>query len=362
MAGSGVGGDGRRERPFVAWMDTTAATAQQTASQAMAAAAAYEAAFAMTVPPPVIAANRSLLLSLIATNILGQNTPAIAATEAQYAMMWAQDAAAMYGYAAASATASLLTPFTPPQPTTNPAGLAGQGAAVSQATATSASTDAQAVLSQVTSTVPTALQQLASPLSSTSESSTGSLSSLSSTLSSVNPALSMTSSVGWISSALLSNANQLKSLMPAINAASTTTLKWGLAGALASGALRTPGSAGLGGAALSAGMGRAATVGTLSVPQTWASAAPAMSAAAAALPSTTLAAAPGATAGAPVSMLGAPLATSAKLTFASCPASKWYRPRRPSGNKQRKFSGCPFRSRPTSVASHAAKSPQPGST
>ncbi|GAB4920091.1 hypothetical protein MAHJHV45_47290 [Mycobacterium avium subsp. hominissuis] len=67
----------------VAWMDTTAATALQTASRAMAAAAAYESAFAMTGGGTVIAANRSLLLSLIATNILGQNTPAIAATEAQ---------------------------------------------------------------------------------------------------------------------------------------------------------------------------------------------------------------------------------------------------------------------------------------
>ncbi|ATO62906.2 MULTISPECIES: PPE family protein [Mycobacterium avium complex (MAC)] len=297
--------------PFVAWMDTTAATALQTASRAMAAAAAYESAFAMTVPPPVIAANRSLLLSLIATNILGQNTPAIAATEAQYAAMWAQDVAAMYGYAAASASASLLTPFTPPQPTTNPAGLAGQGTAVGQAVGSSASTDAQAVLSQVTSTVPTALQQLASPLSSTSESSTGSLSSLSSSLSSMNPALSMTSSVGWISSALLSNANQMKNLMPAVTAASTAASGPGLTGALASSALGAPGSAGLGGAAVSAGVGRAATVGALSVPQTWASAAPAMSPAATALPSTSLATAPGATTGAPASMLGAPLATMA---------------------------------------------------
>lgn len=297
--------------PFVAWMDTTAATAQQTASQAMEAAAAYESAFAMTVPPPVIAANRSLLLSLIATNILGQNTPAIAATEAQYAAMWAQDVAAMYGYAAASASASLLTQFIPPQPASNPAGLAGQGTAVGQAVGSSASTDAQAVLSQVTSTVPTALQQLASPLSSTSESSTGSLSSLSSSLSSMNPALSMTSSVGWISSALLSNANQLKSLMPAVTAASTAASGPGLTGALASSALGAPGSAGLGGAAVSAGVGRAATVGALSVPQTWASAAPAMSSAATALPSTSLATAPGATTGAPASMLGAPLATMA---------------------------------------------------
>ncbi|WP_279626982.1 PPE family protein, SVP subgroup [Mycobacterium parascrofulaceum] len=47
------------------------------------------------------------------------------------------------------------------------------------------------------------------------------------------------------------------------------------------------------------------------MPQTWASAAPAMSPAATALPSTSLATAPAATTGAPASMLGAPLATMA---------------------------------------------------
>jgi hypothetical protein len=85
--------------PYVAWMSTTAAQAEQTAAQAESAVAAYEAAFAATVPPPLIAANRAQLAALVATNVLGQNTPAIAATEAQYGEMWAQDAAAMYGYA-----------------------------------------------------------------------------------------------------------------------------------------------------------------------------------------------------------------------------------------------------------------------
>ena len=66
----------------VAWMTTTAAQAEQTGAQAKAAAAAFEAAFAMHVPPPVIAANRSLPGLLVATNFLGQNTPAIMATEA----------------------------------------------------------------------------------------------------------------------------------------------------------------------------------------------------------------------------------------------------------------------------------------
>ena len=59
---------------------------------------------------------------MVATNILGQNTPAIATTEAHYAEMWAQDAAAMYGYAGSSAAASTLTPFAAPPATTTSSG------------------------------------------------------------------------------------------------------------------------------------------------------------------------------------------------------------------------------------------------
>ena len=125
--------------PYMEWMTATAAQAEQTATQAKAAAAAYEAAFAMTVPPALIAANRSLLMTLIATNIFGQNTMAIAATETDYAEMWAQDAAAMYGYAGSSAAASTLTPFTSPPPTTNPAGAGSQAAAVAQSSTSSGS-------------------------------------------------------------------------------------------------------------------------------------------------------------------------------------------------------------------------------
>ncbi len=113
--------------PYVAWLQTTAARAEDTAAQARAVVAAYEAAFAATVPPPVIAANRSLLMALIATNFFGQNTPAIAATEAQYAEMWAQDAAAMYGYAGSSAAATTLTPFTPAPRDTDPGGQSTVG-------------------------------------------------------------------------------------------------------------------------------------------------------------------------------------------------------------------------------------------
>ncbi|WP_179475238.1 PPE family protein [Mycolicibacterium vinylchloridicum] len=123
--------------PYITWMQITAGQAEQTATQARAAAAAYEAAFTATVPPPLIAANRATLASLVATNILGQNTPAIATTEAIYAEMWAQDTAAMYGYASAStAAASTLTPFTAKAPDTDPDGIANQQAAVNQAATT----------------------------------------------------------------------------------------------------------------------------------------------------------------------------------------------------------------------------------
>lgn len=119
--------------PYVGWLRVSAKAAGQTAAQAYAAAAAYEGAFSMTVPPPLIAENRALLMALIATNFFGQNGPAIAATEAHYAEMWAQDAAAMYGYAGTSAAASTLAPFSEPPQSANPDGSNEQARAVTQA-------------------------------------------------------------------------------------------------------------------------------------------------------------------------------------------------------------------------------------
>jgi PPE-repeat protein len=121
--------------PYINWLTSTGAQAEETANHARAAAAAYEAAFAMTVPPPAIAANRALLAALVATNFFGQNTPAIMMTEALYMEMWAQDAAAMYGYAGASAAAATVTPFAQPPQTTNPDGTSNQASAVAQAAA-----------------------------------------------------------------------------------------------------------------------------------------------------------------------------------------------------------------------------------
>jgi PPE-repeat protein len=142
--------------PSLAWLSTTASQAEHTAAQAEAAATAYEAALAATVPPLLIADNRVQLATLITSNVLGQNTPAIAATEAQYAEMWAQDATAMYGYANASALASQLRSFTQPQDSATSNGLSSQSAAGAQ----------QSTLAQLISSIPSALQGLANPAAS----------------------------------------------------------------------------------------------------------------------------------------------------------------------------------------------------
>jgi PPE-repeat protein len=150
-------------QPYVSWLQETSAQAEQAAAQAQAAAAAYEQAFASTVAPPLVAANRAETAAATQANVFGQYTALIAQLEAQYGEMWAQDAAAMYSYAGQSASASQVTPFATPAATTNPAGTATQASAVAAVTGNSAASSSQSILSQLTSSTPSALQSLASP-------------------------------------------------------------------------------------------------------------------------------------------------------------------------------------------------------
>jgi PPE-repeat protein len=272
--------------PYVTWMNTTAAQAEQTASQARAAAAAYEAAFAATVPPPLIAANRALLMSLVATNIVGQNTPAIAATEAQYTEMWAQDAAAMYGYAGASASATRLTPFTSPSPDTNPAGAGAQTSAAASASGTSAGT-AQSTLSSLISQVPGTLQSLASGASINPTNAVTNL--LTSPLSeAVQPFVASVASASTLMYSplyVLGEASYMCTPLMSIHPAGAAVAA---SAAPAAGAVHVAAVSGAseGGvdAGVAAGLGRAASVGGLSVPQSWATASPAIRLASSALP------------------------------------------------------------------------------
>jgi PPE-repeat protein len=283
--------------PYLDWMTTTAGQAEQTATQARAAAAAYEAAFAMTVPPPVIVANRSLLMTLIATNVLGQNTAAIAATEVHYAEMWAQDATAMYGYAGSAAVASTLTPFNPPPPTTNPAGGAQQAAAAAQSSTSGGS--------QLMSAVPQALQGLATSAAATPADPVSDL------LSVISPALTLleipigTTSIGSSATSITAGFTGVWTNFRgfSINAdrdfasgrgpytgygpGAANLPNWFLNG---QGSVAAPSDAAT--ASVSAGLGQANTVGRLSVPANWTVAAPEIRPAAYTLPITAAAAAP----------------------------------------------------------------------
>ncbi len=268
-------------QPYVAWMNVTSAHARRAATQATASAAAFETAFAATVPPAVIAANRAQLAALVATNFLGINTPAIMATEAHYAEMWAQDAAAMYGYAASSAIAGILNPLTPPAPTANPAGLAGQAAAVTQA---GAATGTQAGLMQAISSLPNAVAALASPAAAVPAQATPILGYpiVSNT---INGAVNATA--WWVMNTIPNSVGLGHAInsapATALAATSAPTVAGGVGATGLAGAAGPVGSAGVGGTPMLAGLGQASTVGGLSVPASWSAAAPATSSGASAL-------------------------------------------------------------------------------
>jgi PPE-repeat protein len=126
--------------PYVAWLTATAQQSQQTAVAAETAAAAFTSTLVSMVHPSVVAANRTRLMQLLATNWFGINLPAIAETEQEYQMMWANNSAAMSRYQATSQQAtSQMSQFSSPSATTNSAGVAEQNAAVSNAQVSAAS-------------------------------------------------------------------------------------------------------------------------------------------------------------------------------------------------------------------------------
>ncbi|ARG59661.1 PPE family protein [Mycobacterium kansasii] len=263
-------------QPYVAWMRATAAQAEQTATQARMLVAAYEAAVAAVVPPPLVAGNRAQVALLVSTNVFGQNTSRVALLEAEYGDMWTQDATAMYVYAAASANASRLTPFTSPTQTTSPSASAWQGAAVAKAAGTAAG-GIQNLLSKLVSQAPNALLDLATPLSSL--------------LASAGAAPTPPTWVVWledflnliapltgtwynvtglpyfgigITNSLASTARAVGAIGPEVGAAAAS------AGGAAADAAGTLGR----GAPIAAGMGNAPAVGKLSVPPGWSATGP----------------------------------------------------------------------------------------
>jgi PPE-repeat protein len=249
----------RAIEPYVGWATTTAAQAEQTASQARTAAAAYEMAFAATVPPAAVAANRTQLTTLAATNFFGQNTMAIAATEAAYAEMWAQDAAAMYGYAASSSTATSLTRFREPPQTTSPAGQPAQAAAVTQAAGAGTAAHTQITSAGLMPAVPQQLQTLSVAGSSPDLTAVGVVNTLTGPVNLGATLIRTAFSAGDLGATL--NLSYLEGVADAGKAA---------AQAVTTGTYTD----GPGHGAVLASAGKAAPVGKLSVPQSWAATTP----------------------------------------------------------------------------------------
>ncbi|MGO8966243.1 PPE family protein [Mycobacterium sp.] len=264
-------------QPYIGWLTTTSGQLREAATQAIASAAAYEMAFSASIPPPVIAANRAALAALVATNILGQNTPAIAANEALYGEFWAQDAAAMYGYASASAVAATLSPLTPPAETTNPAGQGQQAAAVSNAVG---SNGTSATLNNTLGSLQSAVGSAANPAAVSAQSlPVGGL------LSAINGLLGVpivSNGIYNIGVTLAWNSAMMTATLPLLGhflagspfgvmISDTTPLGAGLGfGTTLAGA-----SESMGGSAALAGMGSASSVGGMSVPAAWSAATPA---------------------------------------------------------------------------------------
>jgi PPE-repeat protein len=277
--------------PYVSWLSTTAGQAEQTAGQARGAASAYETALASAVPPAEITANRTQLLSLLQANIFGQYNAAIAALEAEYAQFWAQDVAAITGYAGSSQAATTgLGSFTEAPQTTNDSGQATQAAATTATSAAAAPTDLESVLEQFETTAGNFLTQVTKANSDYTSLFTSGLGSLpgGSTL-----ATTWTNAYSFISGA----GSQATWTNVANSSSSMGISQWknffvyqpwshGVGLGSLNGGLSSPGGhlGGVGARAATAALGSAQTIGKLSVPPSWAGATPAIRLAATSLP------------------------------------------------------------------------------
>jgi PPE-repeat protein len=277
--------------PYVSWLGTTAGQAEQTASQARAAASAYETALSATVPPAEIAANRTELLSLLQANIFGQYNAAIAALEAEYAQFWAQDVAALTGYAGSSQAATTgLGSFTEAPQTTNSSGQATQAAATTAASAAAAPTDLESILEQAEATATNFLNQVTTLNGDFTKFFTNALGTV--------PGGSTLATTWTNMYSFISGAGSQATWTNVVN--STTGMgisQWknffiyqpwshGIGLGSLNGGLSSPGGhlGGLGARAATAALGSAQTVGKLSVPPSWAGATPAIRLAATSLP------------------------------------------------------------------------------
>ncbi|BBZ71608.1 PPE family protein, SVP subgroup [Mycobacterium paraseoulense] len=265
--GGGSAAAAAAAQPIITYLTETAATLEQASAQATASAAAFDAVYAAVVPPPLVVANRTLQASLLPMAIIPTVAAEIAALDAEYAEMWAQDAAAMAAYQAASLAAGVLTPVTPLTSTTSPATAAAADSAALAADSTGGTVQALAA------PLAAPLAAAADPITPTFPGLLGSIDNFLGTPSVLNAINgSVNTAAWWVMNAIptaVSLGHTLGSV-PSIPFALTDSVT-PLAGGMVQGTM--VGS--VSGAGASAALGEASAVGGLSVPAGWNAAAPA---------------------------------------------------------------------------------------
>ena len=243
--------------PYVQWLNTAASQASMASAQARVAATAFETAQASTVLPAAVTANRVQLSTLIATNILGVNLPAIAMTEIEYLEMWAQDVGAMVGYhGGAMSVASVLPTFSLPTLSLGSLGSTVSGAiqgAIASVTNIVPGLSSLGDLSSITSAIPGAVSQvssLASPLTSVAQVGMMPASMM------MSPLMSLAQMGNTSAASLASSAAGVAGDVPKFVGNAVPDVAKGLGGV-----------GGLGD--VGAGLGKARLVGAMSVPPTW---------------------------------------------------------------------------------------------
>ena len=261
-------------QPYIAWLTTTSGPLQEASTKAMASAAAYQTAYSSSVPPAAITANRTQLAQLVPKNTLGQYTAAIAALEAQYGEFWAQDAAAMYGYASASSAAATLSPLTPPEQNTNPGGQGQQAAAVSSAAGQNGSS---AALNNSLGGLQNAASAAATPAADTPTSILSALNGLFGAPILGNTIYNIGVTLAWNTAMMTATLPLLGHFLAGAPFGVTISDTAPLGAGLGFGTTLAGAGESLGGgveAATLAGMGSASSVGGMSVPAGWSAATP----------------------------------------------------------------------------------------
>ena len=246
--------------PYIQWLSSAAGQAEAAAAQARVAASAFESALSATVPTAAVTTNRTQLLSLIATNIFGQNTPAIAMSEFEYMDMWAADVAAMFGYHTGALTAASAMPALSVPPVLSGLATEATGLLSSTGLAGPLSTVSGLVASEATTLLAqpsVLLQGITTPISLA----------MSPMMMALQAATSPAkAAAGLVDSVTPDAAKFVDATSPAMKGV----------GGLGAGGL---GGMGLGGA--EAGLGKSRLVGAMSVPPTWQGSSPARMASAA---------------------------------------------------------------------------------